>query len=223
MRTLAATILALVLSACGGGGPDAGACPFPGNCPGSAAGGAAPPATGSSFTRSGTGAAVFTLPADVTLLRIRGQTTSSLAIFEVNADSKMVVYAAIGTGTTSDAHEGTYIVPSGALVEIRSATNVQWTISSATTTPPGTGVFNRSGDGAAVFDLPARSARYLIRASYPGSLAIFSMVAGDRTVVYTTIGQSQTPRALDGTYQLSGGRVQIDTSTGVKWSVTEQP
>lgn len=223
MRTLAATILALVLSACGGGGPDAGACPFPGNCPGSVPGGAAPPGTGSSFTQNGTGAAVFTLPDDVSLVQVQGRTASSSQVFTVYANGILLFATAIGTGQTTTTHSGTYMVPPGAVLEVRDAANVEWTVLSTATAPPGSGLFSTEGDGASVFDLPARSSRYRIRASYQGNSAVFSVTAAGQFVVASAIGTMQPSSTADGVYLLGGGRVQVDAPSGVKWSFTEQP
>jgi hypothetical protein len=215
----------VALSACGGGGPDKGACPFPGTCTASSGGGSAPaPLPGfDGFTQRGTGPSVFTLPASVTTVRIEGTTTSSVENFAVRASGRLIVNEVIGTTQTPTGHAGTYSVPAGALIEVFNATNVTWVVTAATATPVQPGTFSRQGDGAAVFDLPQRTARYRLTATFSGTAENFAVRIGQDLVVNAVIGSSRTPPTFDGIYSLSGGRVEVLAGTGVSWSFTELP
>jgi hypothetical protein len=215
----------VALSACGGGGPDKGACPFPGNCPGSSSGGSAPPPAGfDGFRQQGSGASVVSLPASVSVVRIEATTTSGAQLFAVRAGGSLIVNDVIGTTQSPTAHSGTYSVPAGALLEIIDATNVSWTISAASSAPaPPTGTFSRQGDGAAVFELPQRTARYEIRATYSGTAQSFAVRVGGRLVVNAIVGSSATPPAFDGIYSLAPGQVEVLAEPGVLWSFAERP
>lgn len=221
-------LFALVaLASCGGGGPDKGACPFPGTCAASSGGGSSPapaPLPGlDGFTQRGTGPSVFTLPASVTTVRIEGTTTSAVENFAVRASGQLIVNAVIGTTQSPTASVGTYSVPAGALIEVFNATNVAWVVTATSSTPAQPGVFTRQGDGAAVFDLPQRTARYRVTARFDGVAENFAVRIGQDLPINAVIGSSRTPPAFDGVYSFNGGRVEVLAGTGVAWSFTELP
>jgi hypothetical protein len=218
-------VISLAVAACDGGGSDAGACPFPGNCPGSTArpntGGGAAATPG--VLQSGTGAFVFTVPTDVSVVRIQGATTSASENFAVRANGRLIVNQVIGTRSTPRGHDGTYSVTAGATLEIFHANNVNWSVSGTSSTPASPGVFDQQGTGAGVFELPQRTARYAVRATNAGASENFAVRVADRLIVNAIIGTGSNPAAFDGIYLLVGGRVEVLTGPGVVWSFSERP
>lgn len=224
LPTAAAPLFAALLGACGGGGPDAGSCPFPGNCPGLSAGPSGSAAASSANAlQSGTGASVVKLPAGVAVVRIQGTTTSAFENFAVRADGRLIVNQVIGNRSTPTGHDGTYSVAPGATLEIFQANNVKWAVSAASSTPAPPGVFEQRGTGAAVFELPQRTARYAVRASYAGASENFAVRVAGRLVANSIIGAGNSPASFDGSYMLPGGSVEVLTGPGVSWSFSERP
>lgn len=220
-----AALATSTLAGCGGGGGDPGRCIFPVACT-QVASPATPSAggqTSSQFTRSGSGPASFTLPADVTTIRIQGQTASNSSNFIVYAGSSLVVNVIVGNSQIAAQHDGTYVVAGGASVNITNATGVEWTVSSATVSqPPMSASFAQSGTGDSVFTLPSRSARYRIKASYPGASSNFIVNVSGQLLVNEIIGLNRNPSTFDGTFLLPvQGRVEITNSSGVVWSFVE--
>lgn len=166
----------------------------------------------------------MTLPSSVSIVRIEGTSTGVAQNFAVRANGSLIVNEIVGSSRTPANHAGTYSVPAGAVLDIFNATNVNWTISEASSTPaPPTGTFSRQGDGASVFDLPQRTARYSVRASYSGVAQNFAVRVGGSLVVNAIVGSSNTPPAFDGIYSFGGGQVEVLAGPGVLWSFTEQP
>jgi hypothetical protein len=129
-------LITIFLVGCGGGGGN------PGTCSGSAiycaenvagAGGAATPGTtgGSTstdlFTKSGSGDAVFDIPARVTRIRIQGTSNATISTFFVDIAGKSVVIASLGTTQNPVAFDGTYVLAGGGTVAITGSNGVSWT------------------------------------------------------------------------------------------------
>ena len=225
-RSIALLALAL-LSGCGGGGPDSGACAFaPSNCVDSQ-GGAPGAGTGSStpFSRSGVGDTAFVLPASVSIIRVQAQLDGTSSNFIVRAGSDLVVNTIVGTGATPQTHDGTYVVTAGSPLTISNANGVNWTInSSSAQSPPASGLFSKSGSGDQVFDLPSRSGRYRVTGAFPGTSSNFIVYVSGSLAINSIIGSSQSPTTFDGVYTLPiNGRVETRNSSGVSWSFVELP
>ena len=216
---------ASALVGCGGGGPNAGECIFAVACVNNGTAGSNTPSTPpvSSFSRSGSGADVFNIPPDVNIIRIQGQISSASANFIVYAGGALTVNVILGSGQTPQNHDGTYVVIPGAQIQITNATGVNWTVSAAVSepAPPAQG-FTKSGSGNLVFNLPARSARYRIQATYSAASSNFIVYVAGSLVVNEIIGTSRNPSSFDGAFSLpSQGRVEIQGSSGVAWTITE--
>jgi hypothetical protein len=82
-------------------------------------------------------------------------------------------------------------------------------------------VFIKTGVGDNVFDIPTYVGRIRIQGQYPGRIENFIVYVAGRLVVNDIIGTSRNPAAFDGTYVISGGRVEIQSSSGVNWTFTE--
>ena len=129
-------LITIFLVGCGGGGGN------PGTCSGSTiycaesaagAGGAPTPgATGGStstdlFTKSGSGDAVFDIPARVTRIRVQGTFNGATSNFIVKVAGSNIVNVIIGTSRDPVALDGTYALVGGGTVEITSSSGVLWT------------------------------------------------------------------------------------------------
>ncbi|MBL0422815.1 hypothetical protein JI739_20940 [Ramlibacter sp. AW1] len=135
MRNFAVLVaLAVVLSACGGGGGNPGQClGSPAYCAehasGSSGGGGTDGGlTDAVFTRSGTGDTVFDLPTGVSRLRIEASYGGSVSNFIVQVDNNLVVNVLIGESQDSTTFSGTYAVEGGAQLAITNSTGVAWTM-----------------------------------------------------------------------------------------------
>lgn len=226
MRHLIAGVLfAIALAGCGGGGPDSGACPFaPSNCAtntGTGGGSSSPTDTG--FSRSGTGDTSFALPANVEIVRIQGVFNGNSSNFIVRIGSDLVVNEIVGSSATPQSHDGTYVVVPGSTVTISNSNGVTWSINSASAqSPSNIGSFSKAGSGDQVFELPARSARYRIVATYAGSSSNFIVYVAGSLQINSIIGTGQVPAVFEGIFSFSAsGRVEITNSSGVSWSITE--
>lgn len=126
----------LFLLGCGGGGGN------PGECSGSpvycaefsSTGGASNTGTaggGSTqaglYSKTGIGDAVFTIPANVTRIRIQGSYTGDVSNFVVSVAGSLLVNETIGTSRSPSFFEGTYLVAGGSAVEITKSNGVAWT------------------------------------------------------------------------------------------------
>jgi hypothetical protein len=211
--------LVALLSGCGGCDPDAGASTFPNDCgTGSASG---PPAA--AFQQTGTGASVIDLPSTVDVVRIQATYSGTSENFVVFSNERLIVNAIVGTSQTPAAHDGTYSVGTDATLEITRANGVQWSITGVTSPQPPTGRLSQQGSGAAVFELPARSARYRVQATYAGSSENFAVTVDGRLAINVLVGSSQNPISFGGTYAFNGGRMEVRAGGGVDWRVDELP
>ena len=130
-------VFAIFLVGCGGGGGNPGTCSgSPIYCAENAAGsgGAVTPGTtggGSTptnlFTKSGSGDAVFDIPARVTRIRVQGTFTGASSNFIVKVAGSNIVNVIIGTSRDPVALDGTYALVGGGTVEITSSSGVSWT------------------------------------------------------------------------------------------------
>ena len=84
------------------------------------------PAPGGMFTKSGSGDAVFDIPARVTRIRISGTFTGATSNFIVKVADSNIVNVIIGTSKNPAGFEGTYVLVGGGAVEITSSTGVSW-------------------------------------------------------------------------------------------------
>lgn len=106
--------------------------------------------------------------------------------------------------------------PSGVGVNLTSDQNVTVTL---TPTP----LFQRSGIGDSVFDIPTSVSRIRIQAEPTTSCQNFAVNIAGRLVVNVILGTCSVAdaRTHDGTYVTSGGTAQITISSGVRWVFTE--
>jgi hypothetical protein len=182
------------------------------------------PAPAGLFTKSGSGDTVFDIPARVTRIRIQGTFTGVSSNFFVDIAGKSVVIETIGTSQNPVAFDATYLLTGGGTVEITSSSGVAWTFTevAADNSPAPAGLFTKSGSGDTVFDIPARVTRIRIQGTFTGASSNFFVDIAGKSVVIETIGTSQNPVALDGTYLLTGGgTAEITSSSGVSWTFTE--
>lgn len=84
-------------------------------------------------------------------------------------------------------------------------------------------LFNASGVGNSVFDVPTYVSRIRVRGTYTGYVSNFIIYIGGHLVVNDIVGTS--PIAVgttsDGTYLTTGGTGQVQDSAGVAWSIAE--
>lgn len=92
---------------------------------GSGTGGSITPAGG--FTNSGTGDTVFTIPANVSRIRIQGTFAGSSSNFVVKVAGSLIVNETIGSSKSPSAFDGTYLVTGGSTVQITDSSGVAWT------------------------------------------------------------------------------------------------
>jgi hypothetical protein len=225
----------LFLLACGGGGGNPGECSgSPVYCAEFASNDnvADTGTTGSGstqaglFSKTGTGDTVFTIPANVTRIRIQGSYSGTSSTFFVDIAGKSVVAELVGTSYDPMNFDGTYLLTGGGTVEITSSSGVAWTFTEvqteSVTTP--SGYYTKSGTGDTVFDLPARVTKVRIQGSYNGTSSTFFVDIAGKGVVTEIIGTSQFPVAYDGISSITaGGTVEITSSSGVAWTFTEVP
>jgi hypothetical protein len=232
-----ACILSIVflLIGCGGGGGRSGDCsgsteycaeyaPSSG-VSGSGTGGSVTPAGG--FAKSGTGDTVFTIPADVTRIRIQGNYEGYVSNFFVKVADTSLVIATIGTSKSPTFFDGTYLVTGGSTVEISNSNGVNWTITQviADTIPANpSGLYVKTGTGDTVFTIPTAVTRIRIQGTFAGYVSNFFVKVAGSSLVIETIGTSKSPAFFDGTYLVTGGStVEITNSSGVAWTFTEVP
>jgi hypothetical protein len=213
-----------LLSACGGGGPDTGACVFaPVDCQrgGSAS---APNTSTPAFSRTGSGPSVIALPATVTLVTIRAEFAGTSALFTVQQGGQLVVSTVVGSLATPPTYSGTHAIPAGSTLEITDSNGVAWSVTSATTEPPTGATLDRSGIGPTVLTLPNRDSRYRITGSYSGTSTLFTTYSNDRLLFSSVVGTLATPQSFDGTYAITAGaRIEIRDGAGVEWRILETP
>ena len=78
------------------------------------------------FSRSGTGDAVFILPARASRYRIQAMYPGSIQTFFVDSSGSSLVIATIGTSRTPARFDGTYALPGGSRIEITRSSGVLW-------------------------------------------------------------------------------------------------
>jgi len=84
-------------------------------------------------------------------------------------------------------------------------------------------LFERSGTGASVFDIPSSVSRIQIAGTYNGSCENFIVLIGNELFVNEILGTCSVAsgRNYDGTHATRGGRVEVKSSTGITWRFTE--
>ncbi len=233
MKRLAARVRLLfccasiaLLTACGGGGDQPGACMFGSGCPSNSGGGGGGGGTPApvTFSQSGTGDSVFNLPTGVEFIQVRATVQATSQNFVLRLDSDLVINTIIGQSVYPTSLAGTYSVRGRRAVAITNAQGVSWTVTAIQVpAAPSSGSFSLGGQGDAVFLLPQRTANYRITASFPGTSSNFIVYADRRLVINTIIGTSQSPASSDGSYALpAGALVEVVNAPGVNWQVTQQ-
>jgi len=232
-----ACILSMVffLTACGGGGGRSG------ECSGSAeycaeyasSSGESASGTGTSvtpiggFTKTGTGDTVFTLPENVTRIRIQGSYAGESSFFVVRVAGSLLVNELIGTTWPSSTFDGTYLVTGGRNLEITNSNGVNWIITQviADASPANpTGLYAKTGTGDTVFAIPASVTKIRIQGIYLGNSSFFIVRVAGSLIVNELIGTSWPSTAFEGIYSVAGGSiVEIQKSSGVAWTFTEVP
>jgi len=79
------------------------------------------------YVITGTGDTVFTIPANVTKIRIQGSFAGNGSNLIVRIGGTLRVNEIIGTSRSPSAFDGTYLVTGGSIVEITSSSGVAWT------------------------------------------------------------------------------------------------
>lgn len=79
------------------------------------------------YSNTGIGDTVFTIPANVTKIRIQGTYAGNSSNFIVRIAGSSLVNELIGTSWSSTSFEGTYLVTGGSTVEIINSSGVAWT------------------------------------------------------------------------------------------------
>jgi hypothetical protein len=144
---LAPVLVAIFLSACGGGGGNPGTCSGSAQVCADAGGGSGGTVdtggTGSTdgtggttdgnsvaqvFSRSGFGSASFQLPADVTRLRIRGSFDGATQVFIVRIGGTEVVHTLIGTAENPSVFNSDLTVRGGSTLEMVDADGISWSV-----------------------------------------------------------------------------------------------
>lgn len=83
--------------------------------------------SGAAFSKVGSGADVFLLPARASRYRVTGTFTGTTENFVVFADDRLLINSIIGTSSIPESFDGTYSLPASARIEIRDADGVSWT------------------------------------------------------------------------------------------------
>lgn len=176
------------------------------------------------FSKTGTGDAVFDIPAGVTRIRIQGSYPGTSANFIVGIAKKNVVNEIVGATRVPTAYDGVLKIAGGGAVVIANSGGVTWTFTEVKVVPvvAPSGTYANSGSGDFVFDLPARVSKIRIQGSYGGNAKNFIVDVSGVNVVNEIIGLAKLPQAYDGTLSVgAGGVVEITRSSGVNWNVTE--
>lgn len=82
-------------------------------------------------------------------------------------------------------------------------------------------LWERTGAGNTVFDMPTTIARVRIVGIYRGNSSNFIVRIGGRLVVNELVGRSWNQERYEGVHLTSGGVVEITNSSGVEWSFVE--
>lgn len=82
-------------------------------------------------------------------------------------------------------------------------------------------IWNKSGQGDTVFDMPTYVSRVKITGTYTGYSSNFIVHIAGRGVVNELLGTAWNQTYFEGTYVTSGGVVETLYSSGVSWSFTE--
>jgi hypothetical protein len=82
-------------------------------------------------------------------------------------------------------------------------------------------LFSVSGTGDTVFDIPSSVARVRITGDYTKRGSNFIVWIDHDLVVNEIIGTAWESTHFEGTYLTGGGTVQIEKSSGVRWTFTE--
>jgi hypothetical protein len=98
------------------------------------------------------------------------------------------------------------------------------------TSPNATANFNllpaqkwtKSGVGNTVFDMPTYFTRARIKGDYTGSGSNFIMYIGGDLEVNEILGTRWPSTHYEGVHLIRGGVVEIKSSAGVSWSITEE-
>lgn len=213
--SIAAVLASVSLVGCGGCEGDPGRSVFGVSCADAGAGGF----SAGAVVASGTGPSTFRVPSGVTLLSIQASADAPQN-FAVRADGRLIVNEVVGPKEVPPTFSGTYTVTPGTLIEVFQATGVTWAASADATDAAGPQKLSRSGEGDAVFVLPARSARYTITASSTGGTRNFVVRVGGRLIVNEILGAN----SWSGTFVFQAQeQVEITSATGVRWSFVESP
>jgi hypothetical protein len=78
-----------------------------------------------------------------------------------------------------------------------------------------------SGTGDTVFDMPRTVERVKIVGDFMECCQNFIVKIEDDLIVNELIGQEYDSTHFEGTYTTSGGTVEIQSSSGVRWTFTE--
>jgi hypothetical protein len=84
-------------------------------------------------------------------------------------------------------------------------------------------LWERSGTGADVFDMPTYIRRVRITGTYSGSCENFIIRVGGSTVVNVILGTCSVAdaRNYEGVHAVTGGQVEVRSSIGINWRFTE--
>jgi hypothetical protein len=101
--------------------------------------------------------------------------------------------------------------------------NADNTSGSNTISISGTGrtLWNRSGTGDMVFDMPTYVSRVRVTGTFNGYSSNFVVWVGSHLLVNELLGTGWGHTSYDGTLLTSGGVVQVTNSSGVSWSFSE--
>ncbi len=119
------------------------------------------------------------------------------------------------SGFTATA-SATYYSPASKGVGLTSSQSLDFSLQPV---PP----FTVSGTGDTVFDVPVRSMRVKIHASYASRCQNFILYIGSDLLVNEILGTCSiaSGTTFDGTYLTNGGTGHTESSTGINWTVTE--
>lgn len=86
---------------------------------------------------------------------------------------------------------------------------------------PSRPLFQKSGIGDDVFDMPTDVTRVKITGQYSGSGSNFVVWVGGQLKVNEILGTDWPSTTYSGTLAVTGGETRIENSSGVAWSFTE--